>query len=92
MFLPVVQKGGPPRKRRAPSLEYYSKWHIPVRGSVTYFAVSPGTYGMAANVKVFGCRPLTDGAARMGGRRRKTSKGDAMGWAAARVLHPSALM
>jgi len=35
MFLPVVQKGGPPGKRRAPSLEYYSKWHIPVRGSVT---------------------------------------------------------
>jgi len=26
-------------------------------------------------VKVFGCRPLTDGAARTGGRRRKTSKG-----------------
>jgi hypothetical protein len=26
-------------------------------------------------VKVFGCRLLTDGAARMGGRRRKTSKG-----------------
>jgi hypothetical protein len=25
--------------------------------------------------KVFGCRLLTDGAARMGGRRRKTSKG-----------------
>src|SRR5262245_30300794 len=30
---------------------------------------------MSAFVKVFGCRPLTDGAARMGGRRRKTSKG-----------------
>jgi hypothetical protein len=29
----------------------------------------------AAYVKVFGCRPLTEGAARMGGRRRKTSKG-----------------
>jgi hypothetical protein len=39
MFLAVVQKGGPPRKRRAPSLEYYWKWHVPVRGSVTYFAV-----------------------------------------------------
>jgi hypothetical protein len=30
---------------------------------------------MSLIVKVFGCRPLTDGAARMGGRRRKTSKG-----------------
>jgi hypothetical protein len=30
---------------------------------------------MSAAVKVFGCRPLTDGAARTGGRRRKTSKG-----------------
>jgi hypothetical protein len=26
-------------------------------------------------VKVFGCRPLTEGAASTGGRRRKTSKG-----------------
>src|SRR5262249_12945516 len=26
--------------------------------------------------KVFGCRPLTDGAARTGGRRPKTSKGE----------------
>jgi hypothetical protein len=26
-------------------------------------------------VKVFGCRPLTDGAANSGGRRPKTSKG-----------------
>ena len=30
---------------------------------------------MSATVKVFGCRPLTDGAATSGGRRRKTSKG-----------------
>jgi hypothetical protein len=29
----------------------------------------------AAIVKVFGCRPLTDGAANSGGRRAKTSKG-----------------
>jgi hypothetical protein len=30
---------------------------------------------MSAFVKVFGCRPLTEGGARMDGRRRKTSKG-----------------
>src|SRR5262245_13794655 len=30
---------------------------------------------MSPLVKVFGCRPLADGSARMGGRRRKTSKG-----------------
>jgi hypothetical protein len=30
---------------------------------------------MTGFVKVFGCRPLTEGAARMGGRRPKTSKG-----------------
>jgi hypothetical protein len=30
---------------------------------------------MSLPVKVFGCRPLTEGAACMGGRRRKTSKG-----------------
>jgi hypothetical protein len=30
---------------------------------------------MSALVKVFGCRPLTKGAARTGGRRPKTSKG-----------------
>ena len=30
---------------------------------------------MSAFVKGFGCRPLTEGAASTGGRRRKTSKG-----------------
>src|SRR5262249_37342914 len=30
---------------------------------------------MSPIVKVFGCQPLTEGAARTGGRRRKTSKG-----------------
>ena len=29
----------------------------------------------SASVKVFGCRPLTDGATHSGGRRTKTSKG-----------------
>src|SRR5262249_13663430 len=43
---------------------------------------------MSANVKVFGCRPVTDGAARMGGRRRKTSKGDAMGRWGGNCIYP----
>jgi hypothetical protein len=37
--------------------------------------------------------PAADGWCRgLGGRRRKTSKGDAIGRAAARILHPSALI
>jgi hypothetical protein len=47
---------------------------------------------MSLVVKVFGCRPLTNGSAGTEGRRPKTSKGDAMGRAAARILHPSTLM
>src|SRR6266508_4249395 len=37
----------------------------------------------AVFVKVFGCRPLTDGAAHSGGRRTKTSKGGNRGREAA---------
>jgi hypothetical protein len=33
------------------------------------------TPAMSVIVKVFGCRPLTDGATYSGGRRTKTSKG-----------------
>jgi hypothetical protein len=43
-----------------------------------YFRKQPyrnGDNPMSADVKVFGCRPLTEAAARTGGRRRKTSKG-----------------
>jgi hypothetical protein len=34
----------------------YPKWHIPVRGSVTYFAVHWETHGMSPPVQVFGRR------------------------------------
>jgi hypothetical protein len=53
--------------------------------------------GAAGNSRPYReCRPVTDGAAHSGGRRPKTSNGDAMGQTAAvrkvRIWHSSALM